>query len=163
MKAIVIMERLFGHPFYGGAWILVEPSVLKVIDPFRQRSLDAPEAGGILLGYRRETHLHVVEATVPGPADRRTRTFFGRDDSIHRKRAITQWRNSNRYMDYLGEWHTHPERSPSPSATDRRAWSEITARRSHDSYVFIILGTREGIWAGCGLGGSLRVLNEAAS
>lgn len=147
--------RLFDHPFHDGGFVLFEPSVLSAIDVFRQRSFQVPEAGGILIGYRRANHLHIVEATVPGAGDRGTRVSFRREDASHQRRASARWRNSKGYLDYLGEWHTHPEMNPSPSGTDRRAWQEIVARRPSELFVFAILGIESGVWVGCGRGHSL--------
>jgi integrative and conjugative element protein (TIGR02256 family) len=125
---------------------------LSAINLFRQRSSKAPEAGGILIGYRRADHLHIVEATAPGPGDTGTRISFRRDDPSHQRRASARWQDSSGYLDYLGEWHTHPEMSPSPSGTDRRAWQEVVARRPTEVFVFAILGIEHGMWVGCGRG-----------
>ena len=143
-------ERLFDHAFHDGGLILFELSVLNAIAPFRQCSSRSPEAGGILIGYRRGDHLHIVDATVPGPNDTGTRVSFRREDLSHQRRASARWRDSNGYLDYIGEWHTHPELSPSPSGTDRRAWQEIVARRPSEVFVFVIMGIEDGIWVGCG-------------
>jgi integrative and conjugative element protein (TIGR02256 family) len=145
-------ERLLTHPFHDGGFVLIEPEVLRAIDPFRQRSSQAPEAGGILIGYRRADHLHIIEATVPGPGDIGTRISFHRDDLSHQRRASARWQDSHGYLDYLGEWHTHPEMSPSPSSTDRRAWQEVVARHPTEVFVFAILGIENGMWVGCGRG-----------
>lgn len=150
--SILGTECLFVHPFHDGGLVLVERGVLSAINPFRQRSPKAPEAGGILIGYRRADHLHIVEATVPGPADTGTRVSFRRDDLGHQRRASARWQDSHGYLDYLGEWHTHPEMSPSPSGTDLRAWQEVVARRPTEVFVFAILGIESGMWIGCGRG-----------
>ena len=54
-------------------------------------------------------------------------------------------------MDYLGEWHTHPERAPIPSAIDRNEWKVIAAART-TPMLFLILGTMGLPWLGVGLG-----------
>lgn len=150
--SILGTERLFTHPFHDGGFVLFEPGVLSAINPFRQRSSKTSEAGGVLIGYRRADHLHIVEATVPGPRDAGTRVSFRRDDLSHQRRASACWQDSHGYLDYLGEWHTHPEMSPSPSGTDLRAWQEVVARRPAEVFVFAILGIEDGMWVGCGRG-----------
>lgn len=50
-------------------FILIEDHVVRILDRYRQRSPDLPESGGILLGYRRERHLHVTDAIVPQKQD----------------------------------------------------------------------------------------------
>lgn len=145
-----------GLPGHKGAWILVEGAVLERIQPFRQRERAAPESGGILLGYRRGAHLHVVDATIPGQEDRGTRVSFRRSANGHREQALAGWHRSDHTLDYVGEWHTHPERAPSPSGTDYRAWGELLAARPGQPLVFMILGIETDLWLGCGQGGAVR-------
>lgn len=142
---------IYANPFQRGAFVLLEPSVLDGILAQRQQGPGDPEAGGILLGMRRGEHIHVTQLTSPGPQDRRTRTAFHRARQSHQELALRQWRDSGGVMDYLGEWHTHPEAGPSPSATDLREWR--TPLRSYDTaLVFLIAGTREELWIGLGKG-----------
>ena len=54
-------------------------------------------------------------------------------------------------MNYLGEWHTHPEDVPSPSSHDRRDWLRTldTAQFEQSFLFFIIVGrTSIGVWEG---------------
>ena len=46
------------------AMLLIESQVLERLTGFRQIATSAPEAGGILMGYRRGSHTHVTEATI---------------------------------------------------------------------------------------------------
>ncbi|WP_185754343.1 Mov34/MPN/PAD-1 family protein [Luteibacter sp. 9135] len=141
------------------AWVLVEAAVFDRIDPLRQRGAAAPEAGGILLGYRRGAHLHIVEATIPGQEDRSTRVSFHRSATGHRERALSGWQRSDHTLDYLGEWHTHPEQTPGPSGTDHRAWTELLAARPGRSLIFMILGIQTGLWLGCGQGDTVKFVS----
>lgn len=142
------------HPFKRDAFLLVEPGVLEVVLAHRQLgSLDL-EAGGILLGLRRGDHLHVIDLTTPGPGDKRSRTSFKRSQRHHLERALERWRESGCVIDYVGEWHTHPEPQPSPSSLDRSEWRAICAHRS-DPMLFLIAGIGEELWAGVGLNSKL--------
>lgn len=142
---------IYANPFQHGALVLVDPLVLDGVLGQRQQGPTDPEAGGILLGMRRGEHIHVTQLTSPGPEDRRTRTAFHRARRSHQELALRQWRESGGVMDYLGEWHTHPEIGPSPSATDLREWR--TLLRSYDAaLVFLIAGTQEELWLGLGKG-----------
>lgn len=49
-------------------------------------------------------------------------------------------------MDWVGEWHSNPERFPSPSSIDLRNWQQITKSRG-DQMAFLIVGY-EGLWLG---------------
>ncbi|MES2040094.1 MAG: Mov34/MPN/PAD-1 family protein [Pseudomonadota bacterium] len=138
------------HPFESAARILVEPAAIEKILEFRQNQADKTEAGGILLGLRRENHLHIVDATTPKPADRRSLFRFFRRDRYHQNFAIQQWKESGALVDYLGEWHTHPETSPSPSTIDLSEWRQI-CRREPIPMVFMILGMDSSLWVGVGI------------
>jgi integrative and conjugative element protein (TIGR02256 family) len=54
-------------------------------------------------------------------------------------------------VDYLGEWHTHPEVLPSPSSLDISEW-QLICRRKATPMVFMIVGMDGSLWAGVGLG-----------
>jgi integrative and conjugative element protein (TIGR02256 family) len=90
-----------------------------------------------------------MHATSPGLRDLGTRVSFVRKDPSHQLQARRIWEESAHTVDYLGEWHTHPEVAPSPSSTDRRAWIEVLSARK-EQHVFLIAGTLDVIWTGCG-------------
>lgn len=128
--------------------ILIEVEPLTLVRKFRQIGPTDPEAGGILIGFRREKHLHIVEATSPQAGDKRSRVLFARGEKGHASRALKRWRETSMTADYLGEWHTHPEEQPEPSGIDRNEWGIILKRRKVPM-VFLIAGT-QGLWLGVG-------------
>lgn len=131
--------------------ILIEPSVVELIRGYCQQKSNMPESGGILLGYRRGNHLHIVVATTPQPNDRRTRFRFYRRDPYHQEVAISQWDMSGNTLDYIGEWHTHPEPYPMPSSLDISEWIKICCARK-TNMVFLIAGWTGDFWLGVGRG-----------
>ncbi len=114
----------------------------------------ATEAGGVLLGARRGPHLEITDLTTPYPRDVRKRTYFDRRDSRHNAYAYKRWLGNNRKVGYLGEWHTHPERTPSPSTLDIGEWRQLVKPHGPD-LVFLIVGTDD-IWLGLGGGRGLK-------
>jgi integrative and conjugative element protein (TIGR02256 family) len=141
------------NPLANG-YILLDQNVLDRIERYRQISPGYPEAGGLLIGYRRGHHLEIVDATVPFPKDRRKRTFFDRRDAGHKRYILRRWAQSGKTMDYLGEWHTHPEALPRPSHLDISEWKSVL-RRARTPMAFVILGT-SGMWIGCGNANSIK-------
>lgn len=121
-------------------YVLVHPNVWSVMQSFVQSGATQAEAGGILIGSYRGSHIEVSSCTTPLPKDVRKRTLFDRVDAGHHNAAYEAWEKSGRTETYVGEWHTHPERNPSPSGLDRRTWRKITEKQS-DPVVFIIVGT----------------------
>ncbi|WP_204103268.1 MULTISPECIES: Mov34/MPN/PAD-1 family protein [Spirulina sp. CCY15215] len=136
----------------GGKLEISLPALSQMLK-FRQNRCWKSEAGGVLMGrYIRES-LDVVidDVTIPMRGDRRKRFNFFRDRDRH-QRAINQaWQESDGTTHYLGEWHTHPEKVPIPSPSDRANWNRHLQQDifSGDTLFFIIVGTESiGIWEG---------------
>lgn len=123
--------------------VVFAPDVLKVFKHYRQRLFWQPEGGGILLGRRRGKHLEVMLATEPGHKDRRSAFFFVREADGHADIAEQTWRQGDKKIDYLGEWHTHPQRVPTPSAIDRLEWEKLILQRSQLTPILVVVvGTK---------------------
>lgn len=92
-----------------------EPAALKIFDAYRQRGWFKREAGGQLFAEIRGDVWHVVAATGPRAADRRGRFHFWPDRKAE-QREIDQHFSAG--LEYIGDWHTHPEQVPTPSRDD---------------------------------------------
>lgn len=121
-------------------YVLVHPHVWSVMQSFVQSGATQTEAGGILIGSYRGSHIEVLSCTTPLPKDVRKRTLFDRIDKGHHDAAFEAWKKSGRTETYVGEWHTHPEKYPVPSTLDRRTWQAVI-KPQVNPVVFIILGT----------------------
>jgi integrative and conjugative element protein (TIGR02256 family) len=148
-------DLVFQNPLDDG-FIIVTSSVLRQINQYRQIAVPDVEAGGILLGARRGRHIDITFATTPKLGDRRSRVSFHRFSSFHQSFAVRAWRRFGRRLDYVGEWHTHLERNPSPSPIDRMEWAKLMRSRKSD-LVFMILGV-SGVWLGVSHHGVVREL-----
>jgi integrative and conjugative element protein (TIGR02256 family) len=134
----------------GDSMLLIEDEVLNELNPYRQTDPYSCEGAGVLLGYRRADHIHIVQATLPGADDVRSRFSFRRRDRSHQHIATREWQASGETKDYVGEWHTHPEGRPAPSSVDLSEWRALCQKRQ-EPLIFLILGT-EGRWVGVGRG-----------
>jgi integrative and conjugative element protein (TIGR02256 family) len=117
------------------------------MDAHWQNRSDIPESGGILMGYRRGEHLHVTHATPPQATDRRKRFQFNRSSQPHQMIALERWKESGGTIDYLGEWHTHPQATPAPSMMDHREWRKIYRGRALQM-LFAVMGWKGDLWLG---------------
>ena len=132
---------------------------------YAQHAPRAPEAGGILLGRWLVDSQDIVvdEVTTPTRSDSRRRLWFFRSRSSHQQRASAAWRESGGTCHYLGEWHTHPQHTPTPSGVDIQDWLR---HLSEDTFVrptlfFVIVGTHSiNIWEGQRGNGALQPLQE---
>jgi len=131
----------------GGAVLKLDPAVLERILKFRQAALHQEEAGGVLLGRHIVGRHDIVvdEVTCPLPGDLQSRVSFYRSQAHHQQIIDTRWRDSQGTCHYLGEWHTHPECWPTPSAVDLADWRRRlqTDLFYGESLFFIIVGTCE--------------------
>ncbi|MDX1997732.1 MAG: Mov34/MPN/PAD-1 family protein [Thermoanaerobaculia bacterium] len=108
------------------------------------------EAGGVLLGRHLLDAPDIVvdEVTTPQDTDRRSRFGFFRSKK-HESLARERWQAQRSTMAYLGLWHTHPQKDPTPSSIDRADWQHAIA---HDTFegeqlFFPIVGTeRIRVW-----------------
>lgn len=91
---------------------------------------DLPESGGVLLGTIHERGLLVTVATTPTRLDRQFRYLFERLPFGHRAVAKRLWRSTGGTTRYIGEWHTHPQNIPTPSAIDLEEWRKLAKVRA---------------------------------
>ncbi|RKH03474.1 hypothetical protein D7X32_13815 [Corallococcus carmarthensis] len=102
------------------------------------------EAGGILLGRRIVDSENVIVDQVgePSSSDVQARFRFMRSKLPAQRLVDEAWASSNGTLNYLGEWHSHPEDHPIPSTVDLENWRQIALRVvfEHDFLVFIIIG-----------------------
>jgi len=120
---------------------------------YNQDSREKKEAGGVLLGrfILNSKNIVVDRVTVPMIGDLRERYKFIRGEKMHQRVIQSAWEKSGGTCNYLGEWHTHPEKYPSPSDQDIQNWRRIlrTGVFSSLCLYFVIVGTRESyIWEG---------------
>lgn len=142
-----------------GHLVILAEQVVAEIKRFNGPDEANLEAGGILLGCYRGPHVEILECTTPMPLDTRTRYGFVRRDPGHQRRAVAVWKASDRTVNFVGEWHTHPEERPSPSRVDRDTWANQMGRRRDDALVFVI-GGRASFY--CGWGENRRLVAMSA-
>ena len=136
----------------GGGRLCLRQKVMTRIQHFVQDAPEKLEAGGLLMGrYLQNCQDVVVDAiTVPEPGDKQSRHGFYRAHGRHQAMLSHAWEESAHTCTYLGEWHTHPEQDPTPSAIDRANWIRKLRVDDFGSHLFfLILGTEAvGLWEG---------------
>ena len=135
----------------GGGIFEISESASRVLAEHLQKGERADEAGGMLLGrHILDSGDFVVDrATTPQPEDTKSRYRFFRAKSPGQRTVNAVWHASHGTENYLGEWHTHPEDSPTPSQVDLDDWQRIarTTVREEATLFFLILGRREAkVW-----------------
>jgi integrative and conjugative element protein (TIGR02256 family) len=140
--------------------VVISEEVLELIWKHRQvRAVDC-EAGGVLIGKRRGDHLEVTAASPPQARDVRSRSRFTRFQEGHQQITEDRWLASDGEDNYLGEWHTHPEISASPSSIDMREWKKLSC--NYDAPLVVIIGGLEKFYFGLMVGTSLLTLEDSS-
>ena len=119
--------------------ILVPEGLLAEILSQARKPHALNEAGGLLLGLRKDNAVHVIRLTLPKPWDRATPVLFERSARGHRFAALRAWKASLGKVDWVGEWHTHPFGTANPSFTDQKSWRRL-ANHVKRPMAFIIAG-----------------------
>ncbi|WP_170149468.1 Mov34/MPN/PAD-1 family protein [Rhodoplanes roseus] len=122
---------------------------LATFDAHRQRRFYQREAGGQLFARVRADEWEIVAATGPRSRDRRGRFSF-RPHRASEQEEIFQHHELG--LDYVGDWHTHPEDVPRPSFDDLSSIAKVVRRSTHHlpGFLLLIVGRDSfpgGLWA----------------
>lgn len=104
---------------YNGKYVVLASEVFQKINSYRQTSPTDYEAGGVLLGRIFSDVISIDGISEPSSEDKSGRHYFFRNVKKAQRIVNDAWEKSNGEQIYLGEWHTHPESRPVPSADDR--------------------------------------------
>ncbi|WP_419783654.1 Mov34/MPN/PAD-1 family protein [Maridesulfovibrio sp.] len=126
-----------------GLKIVVSSDVWDVWSQHIQYNTKDSEACGIIVGgyYPKSKKVILELCTPPKKKDKRKRFGFVLQDRSHQKILNRIHKESDGKSFYLGTWHTHPEKQPSPSQMDLTDWGKCVSRNRHSPvYVFSIIG-----------------------
>ena len=100
------------------------------------------EAGGQLFGHLEDTKFTVNFATGPRKEDVRCRHGYVGNRNEEQK-EIDNFLKKDVF--YLGDWHTHPEKHPTPSSRDIETSNDCFRKSTHamPGYIMIIVGKSE--------------------
>lgn len=131
----------------------ISSEALNVLLQYRQLRSDSSEAGGVLIGRFIKGSNDIVIDIVSDPCkqDVRSRFKFIRSKKYHQEFIDQHWSESDGRLNYLGEWHSHPEEDPSPSPVDLADWTRKLSEDQIDAETtfFLIVGQATvNVWEG---------------
>jgi integrative and conjugative element protein (TIGR02256 family) len=114
---------------------LTEPVIEYLLEQ-RQSSWCKPERGGQIFA-KLEISTRLVEVTGPSLCDRSGSTWF----EIERESAQRQILARFAYgVHFIGDWHTHAQQYPSPSARDIESMRSLFVTSTHElSFMLMII------------------------
>jgi integrative and conjugative element protein (TIGR02256 family) len=125
----------------GGLRVDLTQKVVKNVRRYRQTAFWRREAGGQLFA-RISGDCWVIEAaTGPRRSDIRSRFGFHSDRLAEQVEINALFLNE---LHYVGDWHTHPELTPTPSQTDLHSMLKMVRASSHElpGFLMLIVGTK---------------------
>jgi integrative and conjugative element protein (TIGR02256 family) len=124
-----------------GQRLCITVPVLRTFGVHCQSTASGLEAGGVLLACFDLPNVIIEEVTVPSVKDCRSRFAFIADQAS-RKKAVTK--AYKRGLHFIGEWHSHPQADPAPSACDLRSMNDLFVKSRHELnfLVMVIVGNR---------------------
>ena len=101
---------------------------------------DTPEVGGQLFARIDRWGVRIEHATGPRTSDVRRLRACIPNRAAERQEIQRLFKEG---LHYVGDWHTHPERYPTPSAVDISSVQDMFRRSKHRlaSFVVVIVGT----------------------
>ena len=128
-----------------GWTVEIEASVIELLQSYKQSGRCQRESCGILFGtiYEKSKTTVINRASGIIPGSKRSRHRCHRPRKKAQELVNMLWEESKGTVNYLGEWHTHPERNPTPSGIDLKNWDSILKWVATDSerLYFLIVGT----------------------
>lgn len=102
------------------ATVILTDRVMDKLNKYRQLE-GMSEAGGILLGKIKTDYSEYIieDISEPSKMDKRSRFSFVRNRKSAQRIINKSFKESNGIIQYLGEWHTHPQINPFPSPIDK--------------------------------------------
>jgi integrative and conjugative element protein (TIGR02256 family) len=103
------------------------------------RQTSGPEVGGQLFGAIDNNKIIVSLATGPRDEDKKSRFRLVVCRKSEQREIGTLFKKG---LHYLGDWHTHPEASPSPSRLDLQSMQECfrKSKHKHGAFLMAIVG-----------------------
>lgn len=109
----------------------ISDDIIERICAFKQCGSEN-ESGGVLFGKKKvdcDTY-YIIDISTPNENDKSSRFSFLRNAKAAQKIIENKWHESEGYVNYIGEWHTHPESNPAPSKTDIKTYKQISKDKS---------------------------------
>lgn len=98
------------------------------------------EVGGVLLGkIDVKNGIVSIEKIEEIKSKEVFRLSYIRDNKIAQQVINKSWTDSKGIINYLGEWHTHPNVNPSPSSTDKTTIMAQTIEKNSKYFPYTIL------------------------
>lgn len=117
----------------------ISPTALSYMQDLVQKS-GKKETGGVLAGYVDNGKIIVTDASGPGSKAICEETRFQKDAAYCQEFLDNLYKDKGGKIVYVGEWHSHPSNSNTPSGVDIKSLTDISYQQEYltDKPVMII-------------------------
>lgn len=119
-----------------GTSIRFSSGVVEHFATHRQQGRVKTEIGGQLFAQFERGEVRVVRVTGPNAADKRGWTWFRPN---LRKQNVEIQQLFQEGLHFVGDWHTHPEREPTPSSWDTESMKDCFKKSRHQLKAFLMV------------------------
>lgn len=116
--------------------LVLGDAALNYMNRHQQKRWWQREAGGQLFARFHDEHLIVEEATGPRSGDKRSRISYIPHPAAEQREIDKRFGLG---LHYVGDWHTHPEKFPVPSASDFVSIRNCFMKSRHDLNAFLLV------------------------
>ncbi len=133
---------------FGDLEVEITPEALATMLLYRQKRFYSSEAGGQMFARITPRKWRIEIATGPRSGDKRGRFHFWPDRKAEQDEINRFFQQG---LDFVGDWHTHPEDNPRPSQPDIKSVENVVRESTHElpGFLMCIVGRRDppkGIW-----------------
>jgi len=124
----------------GWGLLALSPQVLSHFEAHKQHRCFSREAGGQLFAtFEDPSVMRIVDITGPRPTDQRSMYSYHPDRTAEQAEIRERF---ERGLHFVGDWHTHRQRIPTPSGTDLDSIRDQVRCSSHDlvGFVLVVVG-----------------------
>ena len=127
--------------------IHISNEVLSILTRYKQDK-NQNESGGIILGsVHKENHIYISKISEPNAFDKSSRYGFERDKKAAQLIVDAEFYESNGKVIYLGEWHTHPEKNPTPSPIDiKMIKQQYKSNKINENFLILLIQGTESLY-----------------
>ena len=115
--------------------IIILKNVFENISKYIQIE-NRPESGGLLFAEFKLPEIIVKKISIPNKNDYRNRYEYKPDQTMQQKIINSYFKKG---LHYIGEWHTHPEKIPTPSIIDIISMKDTFIRSRHELNYFLLI------------------------
>lgn len=116
--------------------LVISDEVIAHLLKHRQLRIWSREAGGQLFATFDGPDVTVRKVTGPRRTDRRGRRHYEPDRAAENSEIRKMYADG---LHFVGDWHTHPEKRPTPSALDAQSLAECVRHSHHQLHAFFLI------------------------